>query len=224
MLPFYSRIFDTVEINNTFYALPQDRSVQRWYEITPDNFCFAVKASRYITHVKKLNDPVPALQRFFPVIENLHEKLGPILFQFPPHWKLNLHRLQEFLPLLPANHTYVCEFRNPTWFVPEVFETLKQFNVAFCFYDRDLVETPLEITANHLYIRLHGSGAAYDGNYQTEHLNKWAERLVKWNREGRQIWFYFNNDWHGYAIDNALELEKILTEKFSPQSTRSTQR
>jgi uncharacterized protein YecE (DUF72 family) len=210
MLARYSKTFDTVEINNTFYALPHEKSVQRWREIPPDHFCFAVKASRYITHVKKLNDPVPALEKFFPVVEQLREKLGPILFQFPPHWKVNLARLKEFLPLLPKEHKYAFEFRHPSWYVADVYETLKDFGIAFCMYDRDLVETPLEITAQHIYVRLHGSGPAFGGNYQSEHLVPWAKRIEEWTDQGHEVWFYFNNDWHGYAINNALELERLL--------------
>ena len=212
MLSFYANTFDTVEINNTFYALPQEKTVQRWMEIPPENFCFATKASRYITHVKKLNDPVPALERFFPIVENLGAKLGPILFQFPPNWKFNLPRLQQFLPLLPPQHKYAFEFRHPTWFQPPVYEVLKGFNAAFCIYDRDLAETPLEVTADHIYIRLHGSGPSYGGDYQTEHLTKWAKRLLDWEQQGHEVWFYFNNDWRGYAIENALELEKLILE------------
>jgi uncharacterized protein YecE (DUF72 family) len=210
MLAFYSKTFDTVEINNTFYALPQEKTVQRWKEIAPDHFCFATKASRYITHVKKLNDPGPALERFFPVVENLGDKLGPILFQFPPNWKLNLEKLQEFLPLLPVRHKYVFEFRHPTWYESSVYQLLKKFNAAFCFYDRDLAETPLEITARHIYVRLHGSGPTFGGEYQTEHLAIWVKRLLQWEQQGHEIWFYFNNDWQGFAIKNALELEAML--------------
>ena len=210
MLALYSKTFDTVEINNTFYALPNEKSVQRWHEIPSEGFCFAVKASRYITHVKKLNDPVPALERFFPVVEHLKEKLGPILFQFPPHWKVNLSRLQEFLPLLPSKHKYAFEFRHPSWYDQAVYKALRDFNVAFCIYDRDLVVTPLETTAQHVYVRLHGSGPAFGGNYQVDHLVQWAERIEKWKEEEREIWFYFNNDWHGYAIENALLLQRLV--------------
>jgi uncharacterized protein YecE (DUF72 family) len=210
MLAFYSERFDTVEINNTFYALPQEKSVQRWREIPPENFCFAVKASRYITHVKKLNDPIEAVEKFFPIVENLQEKLGPILFQFPPNWKLNLERLQNFLPLLPKNHAYAFEFRHPTWYTAAVYRTLQDFNVAFCIYDRNLVETPLEITAKHVYVRLHSSGPQYAGNYQHQHLVTWANRIKEWKKQGLDVWFYFNNDWKGFAIDNALEIKKMV--------------
>jgi uncharacterized protein YecE (DUF72 family) len=210
MLAFYSERFDTVEINNTFYALPQEKSVRRWREIPPENFCFAVKASRYITHVKKLSDPVSALEKFFPIVENLQEKLGPILFQFPPNWKLNLERLQTFLPLLPRNHSYAFEFRHPSWYTAAVYRTLQDFNIAFCIYDRDLVETPLEVTAKDVYVRLHSSGPAYAGNYQHEHLVVWANRVREWKKQGLDVWFYFNNDWKGFAIDNALELKRML--------------
>ena len=213
MLELYAKTFSTVEINNTFYALPQEKTVQRWHELAPSGFIFAVKASRYITHVKKLNEAEQALERFFPIVEHLQEKLGPILFQFPPQWKLNLERLQQFLPLLPRSHGYAFEFRHPSWYDAAVYETLRKYNIAFCIYDRDLVETPLEITADQIYIRLHGSGPAYGGNYLTEHLRPWADRLLRWKQNVRHIWFYFNNDWRGYAIDNALELRQLIDER-----------
>src|SRR5258705_11271404 len=114
MLEFYCRTFSTVEINNTFYALPLEKTVQNWYSIAPDGFSFAVKASRYITHIKRLIDVSAALDKFFGIICYLKAKIGPILFQFPPHWQKNVQRLGEFLPQLPPKHNYVLEFRHPT--------------------------------------------------------------------------------------------------------------
>jgi len=211
MLPFYLNRFSTVEINNTFYALPLEKTVKNWHSIVPDDFCFAVKASRYITHIKRLIDPGPALEKFFDIVDHLKEKLGPILFQFPPHWKLNLERLQEFLPLLPGNHSYAFEFRHPTWYDPKVYQTLKNHNIAFCIYDKELKETPLEITGENMYIRFHGSGHPFNGNYTTEHLRIWADRIGEWRKKVQNIWIYFNNDWHGYALNNAFELRGMLS-------------
>jgi uncharacterized protein YecE (DUF72 family) len=210
MLPTYLKTFETVEINNTFYALPQEKSVQNWYRIVPDEFRFAVKANRYITHIKRLLDPIPPLERFWTVASILKEKLGPILFQFPPNWQKNVDRLADFLPNLPAGHLYAFEFRHPTWYDEAVFKIMRDYNIAFCIYDRELKETPLEITSDNIYIRLHGSGHPYGGDYKTEHLEVWADRIADWNKQVKDIWVYFNNDWHGYAIDNAIELRNLL--------------
>src|SRR3954454_12513260 len=132
MLGFYLEQFDTVEINNSFYRLPTEGAVQDWHASTPAGFCFAVKGSRFLTHMKKLADPVGGLDKFFSRIDLLREKLGPILFQLPPHWDVNAGRLESFLQALPTWHRYAFEFRNQTWDTPEVLELLRKYNAAYC--------------------------------------------------------------------------------------------
>lgn len=211
MFPFYAKTFDTVEINNTFYRLPLPTTFDSWRENSPGNFLFAVKGSRFITHMKKLKDPVTSSQKFFAGVERLGRKLGPILFQLPPRWNLNTERLTLFLEALPEDHKYVFEFRDESWLVKEVYEILRKHNVAFCIHDLAHMQTPLEITADFTYIRFHGPGAAkYRGSYSMRVLQDWAERTTTWRRNLSAIYVYFNNDIGGHAINNAKTLRELL--------------
>jgi uncharacterized protein YecE (DUF72 family) len=213
MLRFYVEHFDTVEINNSFYRLPAPTAIQAWCRETPPGFCFAVKASRYITHNRKLNDPKETVEKFMSVAEKLERRLGPILFQLPPGWKLNLERLDNFLSGLPRHHRYVFEFRNPTWNVPEVFGLLHRHNAAYCIYDLAGFQSPIQITANFTYIRLHGPAAnKYQGDYTESALRTWASRISAWRNDLKHIFAYFDNDQAGFAPKNARELKKMLEE------------
>ncbi|MFB3813656.1 MAG: DUF72 domain-containing protein [Terriglobales bacterium] len=214
MLEFYLRHFDTVEINNSFYRLPSEETFAGWRQQTPPGFYFAVKASRFITHNKKLNDPENALANFLPRAEALREKLGPVLFQLPPNWNANLERLEQFLRVLPKGkrRRYAFEFRNPTWLTDEVCAVLRRHNAAFCMFDLAGFQTPLEVTADWTYIRLHGPGGKYQGSYTTEQLRAWAGRIRRWARTLRGIYVYFDNDQAGYAAQNALELKRLLSD------------
>lgn len=211
MLAFYAQHFDTVELNNTFYHLPLPSSFDKWRESTPRDFVFAVKGSRFITHMKKLKDPESSTQKFFDGAERLEGKLGPILFQLPPRWKLNVERLKQFLESLPSGHRYVFEFRDESWLVKEAFDVLRQFNAAFCIHDLANMRTPLEITANFTYIRFHGPGEAkYQGSYSNRELQEWAERISDWRSELKGIHVYFNNDIGGHAVWNAQALRELI--------------
>ena len=211
MFEFYARYFDTVEINNSFYRLPAAKTFDSWRESSPRRFLFAVKASRFTTHMKKLKDPQTSSEKFFLVAERLQEKLGPILFQLPPRWKVNVERLAEFLEALPREHRYVFEFRDESWFVPEVFELLRQHGAAHCIHDFADMKVPHELTAHFTYIRFHGpTSAKYFGWYSTRELQVWAERIASWRRQLKNVYAYFNNDPEGAAIKNALELKKLL--------------
>jgi uncharacterized protein YecE (DUF72 family) len=213
MFQYYSRHFDTVEINNTFYRLPQLTTFDNWRSNSPPNFCFAVKASRFITHMKKLKDPHTSMAKFFLAAQRLEKKLGPILFQLPPRWKVDPKRLSEFLEALPAGHQYVVEFRDQSWLVPQIFALLRKHNVAFCIHDLAESQTPLELTANVTYVRFHGpSTAKYTGSYQRSDLRRWAIRINEWRKELSDVYIYFNNDVGGYANQNALVLRGLLGE------------
>src|SRR5215204_2064727 len=146
MFAFYAKYFDTVEINNTFYRLPAPETFDAWRDNAPRSFHYAVKASRFITHMKKLKDPDTSIAKFFLAAEHLQEKLGPILFQLPPRWAFDAPRLAEFLEALPKQHRYVLEFRDKSWLVPQAFALLRKHNVAFCIHDLGRMQTPLEIT------------------------------------------------------------------------------
>ena len=211
MLRFYTQHFDTVEINNSFYRLPAATAIEAWCRETPPNFCFAVKASRYITHNRKLNDPEQSPDRFMNVVEKLERRLGPILFQLPPNWKLNLERLENFLSGLPKHHRYAIEFRNPTWNVPEVYGALRRRNAAYCIYELAGFRSPIQATADFAYVRLHGPGAnKYQGDYSKKILEDWAKRIAAWTKELKHIFVYFDNDQKGFAAKNALELKAIV--------------
>jgi uncharacterized protein YecE (DUF72 family) len=211
MLHFYTGRFDTVEINNSFYRLPPIGALEKWRDLTPPEFCFAVKGSRYLTHMKKLKDPKPGLAKFFSRIDHLQKKLGPILFQLPPGWKCNAQRLDSFLAALPRKHRYAFELRDGTWHNTPVYELLRRYNAAFCIYELAGFEAAAEITADFTYVRLHGPLAtAYQGSYQTRVLSSWARRIARWRGRLRDIYVYFDNDQEGFAALNAAELKKML--------------
>ena len=161
MLEFYCRQFDTVELNNSFYHLPKKSSLEAWRNSTPEGFCFAAKGSRFLTHMKKLKDAEAGLKRFLDCAEILEHKLGPILFQLPPNWELNVERLGTFLSLLPPEHRYAFEFRNATSDVPQIYDLLRQHNVGYCIFHLAGVQSPLQVTADFAYVRLHGPGGKY---------------------------------------------------------------
>ena len=211
MFQLYARHFNTVEINNSFYRLPLATTFDMWRESSPEGFCFAVKASRFITHMKKLKDPESSSEKFFLAAERLQEKLGPILFQLPPRWKVNVERFSEFLAALPREHKYVVEFRDESWFVRPVFELMRKYNVAFCIHDFADMKVPHEITADFSYVRFHGpTSAKYFGSYSDSQLRTWAERIEEWRRGLKAVYVYFNNDPGGEAVKNALTLKKLL--------------
>ena len=211
MFRFYSLHFDTVELNNTFYLLPSPETFESCRDNSPDNFLYAVKASRFITHMKKLKDPESSTMKFLDGAERLGKTLGPILFQLPPRWRVDIERLSSFLAALPKAHRYVIEIRDESWLVKEVYEVLRQFNVAFCIHDLAHMRTPLEITADFTYIRFHGPGAAkYRGSYSDPALREWAEKISEWRAANVDSYVYFNNDIGGHAIRNAQTLKKLL--------------
>lgn len=208
MFDFYQRFFDTVELNNSFYRLPTPEAFTAWRDAARRGFVFAVKGSRFLTHNKKLKEPEQALQNLLPRAELLVEKLGPILFQLPPKWKINLERLDEFLRALPKVHRYAFEFREPSWHTEAVYDTLRRHNAAYCIHELAGFHTPIIVTADFVYVRLHGPGGKYQGCYTGQTLCEWAERIATWSRELRAIYVYFDNDDSGYAPRNALELKK----------------
>lgn len=169
-----------------------------------------MKASRYITHNKKLTDPESANQKFISLVERLGTRLGPILFQLPPSWKLNADRLHAFLAALPRTHRYAFEFRNPTWNVAPVYEVLRRHNAAFCIHELAGFQSPIEITADFTYLRLHGPGNKYQGDYSSSTLQTWAKRIEKWRRELKHVFVYFDNDQAAFAAKNARELKEMV--------------
>ena len=210
-LDYYSGRFHTVEINNSFYNLPQKKTLQRWRDIVGDDFLFSVKASRYITHMKKLKEPEESTDKFFSRIDELKPRLGPILFQLPPRWKINLQRLESFLSVLSEDYRYTFEFRQTSWFDERVYELLSRHNCAFCIYELDRRLSPIKVTADFVYIRLHGPEGAYQGQYSRGVLQNWAKRFDRWQKEGKEIFCYFDNDQSGFAAQDALKLQQMVS-------------
>ncbi len=205
----YARHFATVEINNTFYRLPSEAAFDTWRAQAPPGFVYALKASRYLTHVKRLANPQAALDNLVGRARRLGDHLGPILYQLPPHWHLNLDRLDRFLALLPRDLTHAVEFRDPTWLVEPAFELLSRHGVAFCIMSLPGVDCPVRATASTVYIRLHGVQSPYADRYSPEQLRGWAENIHRFLTEERDVFVYFNNDAQGFAVQNAMELRDL---------------
>ena len=208
---YYARHFNTVEINNTFYHLPKEQSVQRWRKIAPKGFLYSVKANRYITHVQKIKDTTESLQRLFERINILKGKLGPVLYQLPPSLHIDLERLEAFIKLLPKRKNTIFEFRHKSWYCDDTFKLLKKFKTGFCIHDMPGKESPRVVTSNIIYIRFHGTTSRYSGSYTKSQLQNWAKWFKEQSKNASGIYIYFNNDAHGHAIKNALQLKEIIS-------------
>ena len=208
----YARHFDTVEVNTTFYRLPQRSSVARWVEETPPGFLFAVKASRYLTHVKRLTDLESGLARFYERIDPVARspKLGPVLWQLPPTFRRDDERLQRALQALPPGR-HAGEFRHPSWFAEPVYELLRAHGCALVIADRPEIQSfqAHELTTDWTFVRFHYGSRGRRGNYSERELEEWARRLEEWSERG-DVLAYFNNDWEEFALRNALRLEELL--------------
>jgi uncharacterized protein YecE (DUF72 family) len=210
MLAWYQGRFDTVEINNSFYRLPSEAALEGWRMSSPENFRFAVKGSRFVTHMKKLKDPAPGLAKLFSRMDLLGEKLGPVLFQLPPNFGVNVPRLTGFLKALPSWHRYAFEFRDASWNSAEVYQVLRERNIAWCVYDLAGYQSPVEITADIAYVRLHGPGGKYQGSYDDGALGSWARRIEEWRDSLKAVYVYFDNDDSAYAAHNAMRLRDLV--------------
>jgi uncharacterized protein YecE (DUF72 family) len=209
MLEHYVRHFDTVELNNTFYRLPTEAAVDAWREAVPPGFLYAAKGSRFLTHMKKLKDTGPGIDRFFERADRLHDRLGPVVFQLPPRWGKDVARLEAFLEALPTRHRYSFELRDPSWHAAQVYRVLRRHRVAFCVYDLAGFESPRLLTADFAYVRLHGpTDRAYQGSYDDRALEGWTRRLAEWSADLRAVYVYFDNDQAGYAVGDALRLKE----------------
>jgi uncharacterized protein YecE (DUF72 family) len=208
-LELYAQTFDTVEVNATFYRLPKRDTVANWASQTPEDFVFAVKASRYLTHVKRLTDLGEGIERFYAPLEPLREagKLGPVLWQLPENFHRDDERLHGWLEAVPRGMQTI-EFRHPSWFVPEVLTALREHGVALAIGDHP--QRPFqsyEATAPWRFVRFHYGARGRDGNYSATEIAEWARRIAQWRRR-EDVYAYFNNDWRGFAPANALELRR----------------
>jgi uncharacterized protein YecE (DUF72 family) len=205
----YAREFITVELNNTFYRLPLPESFDAWRLQAPQGFDFALKFSRYGSHLTRLKNPQDSIRRFCERAERLRERLGPILVQLPPNWNVNPERLEEFLDAA-APQRWAIEFRDSRWLNNEVYAILRRHKAALCIHDK-IVDHPRQITTDWLYLRFHGGST--DGNYSDAELSSYSREIKTYLESGLDVYAYFNNDWHGYALQNAATLKALIEEK-----------
>ena len=209
-LEHYASVFDTVEINNSFYRLPEAATFARWGARVPMRFLFAVKASRYLTHMKKLKDPEEPVDRLFSRMRYLGRHLGPVLYQLPPGFSVDLSRLEHFLHVLPRKSSHVVEFRDPSWYTDAVFDLLHRHGVALCLHDMRGSATGQLRVGPVVYVRFHGPTGHYHGGYPAERLRSWAEWMRAQLDRGTDVYAYFNNDVGGHAPRDALTLRGFL--------------
>jgi uncharacterized protein YecE (DUF72 family) len=208
---FYRHSFDTVEVNNTFYRLPPAEVFVAWRRQAPPGFTYAIKASRFLTHHKKLKDAQEPLENILVRARLLGPRLGPVLYQLPPRWHCNPKRLREFIGLLPYDIRHVFEFRDASWYREEIRELLAETGMSFCIHNLRGLPCPVWVTGAIAYLRFHGpTEVAYAGRYGRAHLRGWAERLEEIRQAGRDVYVYFNNDDSAQAVTNARELREML--------------
>lgn len=214
-LEHYASVFDTVEVNTTFYRLAKRANVARWVHQTPDDFVFVVKSSRYLTHMKRLTDLGRGIERLYEPLEPLLEsgKLGPVLWQLPPNFHRDDERLALALDALPpGRHTF--EFRHHSWFVPDVYALLRERGIALTLPHRKGSDWPDDvITSDWTFVRFHYGERGRRGNYSDSEIGEWAHRIADWHRQQIDVYAYFNNDWETFAPPNALELRRQVTRR-----------
>jgi uncharacterized protein YecE (DUF72 family) len=226
-LEYYAAEFPTTEVNYSFYHLPKPSTYERWRTLVPDGFVFAVKASRFITHIKRLQDVTDGWQTFMNNASVLGARLGPILFQFPPSFRVDYDALDRFLGMVESRAResrpprLVCEFRHDSWFTDDVYRLLHQHQVALCIADGAKYARRDVITADFAYIRYHGRNKMFASDYTEKELSEEAARIGRHRREGLDVYVYFNNDAMGYAIKNARSLRALITRKRVSSRTSS---
>lgn len=209
-LSFYVTRFDTAELNAPFYRTPTEKAVENWRDLSPDDFRFAWKASKFITHWRRLLADDNALALLDSRLSLLEPKLGPVLFQLPPRMTADRERLAGFLPRLPRGRLYSFEFRHPSWYEKPVFDLLADHNAALCLSDHADAPAPAEVTADWVYIRNHGPSGRYHGSYSDAQLAAWAGRMREWRLSGRAVWCFFDNDVKSAAPADAARLLGLL--------------
>jgi uncharacterized protein YecE (DUF72 family) len=220
-LAYYATQFDTTELNGVFYRTPSLETVRAWRDATPESFLFAWKASKFITHWKRLSarsrNSIDLLEER---LRLLGAKAGPVLFQLPPQFGKDRERLAGFLPMLPKRRLCAFEFRNPDWYADDIFDLLHRFDVSLCISDHRDAPAPWQATARHVYVRGHGPGGAYKGSYSSRVLQRWAERAREWREQGRAVFVYFDNDQKSAAPFDALRLARLVGDEERSRATR----
>jgi uncharacterized protein YecE (DUF72 family) len=211
-LSWYAERFTSTEVTGSFYRTPSLEAVRRWRDETPEEFVFGWKASKFITHWKRLNENCRSSLKLMETrLKALEPKVGPVLFQLPPRFKANRERLASFLKMLSKRRRYAFEFRDQSWFEDEILEVLANRDVALCFSDHIDAPTPWKVTASHVYIRGHGPSGQYKDRYSGTTLRRWADAIVAWQRRGLDVYCYFDNDQKSAAPKDAQQLTKSLT-------------
>ena len=219
-LPYYAERFDSVEINNTFYRLPEAQTFAAWRAQVPAGFLFAVKASRFLTHMKRLRNPEEPIERLFARVKPLGRRLGPVLYQLPGTLQFDLSLLDTFLRALPRRIQHVVEFRHRSWYVDATFDCLERHGASLCLHDKEGSEITEPFVGPCVYIRFHGTSGRYHGSYGDTALSAWAKRLVARWRDGADVYAYFNNDPEAVATQNAVTLRRFS----APAVLRSSSR
>jgi uncharacterized protein YecE (DUF72 family) len=206
----YAETFGTVELNTSFYHLPKAETFEKWHAQAPAGFRYAVKAPRFITHMKKLKDCAESVQEFLSRVRKLDGSIGPLLYQLPPRWACNPQRLEEFVGLLPRDLIHVFEFRDKSWLTEEMLALLDSRGVSFCAHDMPGLRTERWAAGPIAYVRFHGGEGKYWGRYSDGKLLAWTDWIVGEAKGGRDVWCYFNNDIHAHAIHDALTLKSMV--------------
>jgi uncharacterized protein YecE (DUF72 family) len=209
----YALTFDTVEINNSFYRLPPPATFVKWREQSPKHFLYAVKASRFLTHMKKLKDPEDPLFRFFENATQLGPHLGPVLYQLPPNFPINLERFEIFLRALPRGYRHTVEFRDTSWYDDRVYALLEKHKVALCLHDMQGSATERIVVGPFIYVRFHHGTRKYGGRYSDERLDSWGGWLADRAAQGLEVFAYFNNDTGGHAPRDAVRLRERIRQR-----------
>jgi uncharacterized protein YecE (DUF72 family) len=213
-LQFYASEFPTTEINGSFYRTPSLESVHAWKEQTPPSFEFAWKASKFITHWKRLSEKSDnSIELLVTRLKALGRKTGPVLFQLPPQFTANRERLASFLKMLPKRYAYTFEFRHPSWYEPAILDVLRDRDVALCISDHHDAPSPWEVTASHVYVRGHGPDGRYRDHYPDKTLRAWERKIRAWKRQRRDVHVYFDNDQKSAAPADAKRLMQLLDGK-----------
>ncbi len=212
-LEHYAESFDTVELNNSFYRLPEADAFAAWAGRVPSDFRFAVKASRYLTHLKRLRDPAEPLDRLWGRAKRLGDHIGPMLYQLPPRWHFDAERLRTFLAAVPRRRAQAIEFRDRSWYAPQAMELLAKGPVALCLHDMPGSASPRRPIGRMAYVRFHGPSGWYRGGYSPQFLAAWADRLVDWADRGLPVYAYFNNDIGGHAVSDAARLRELVARR-----------
>jgi uncharacterized protein YecE (DUF72 family) len=209
-LRYYATQFPTTELNGVFYRTPTIKAVEGWRDQTPPGFIYAWKASKFITHWKRLTNSENSVELLVSRLKILGSKGGPVLFQLPPRFEANRERLASFLKLLPRCWPYAFEFRHPSWYEDDILDLLRDNDIALCLSDHHDAPSPWEVTARHVYLRGHGPGGTYKDHYPDKTLRAWARDIEKWKRQRRMVFVYFDNDQKSAAPKDALRLMEIL--------------